>query len=109
MKNAQNSDNPEGSSSNMKFDTITSSAYSASRWQLLNAIRLDITVPGNISVDAGDIVNIRIPKSQTEDQSERLELDEIYSGNYIVIGVKHKWSAPEITTKLNLAKDSIEQ
>ena len=109
MKNAQNSDNPEGSSSNMKFDTITSSAYSASRWQLLNAIRLDITVPGNISVDAGDIVNIRIPKSQTEDQSERLELDETYSGNYIVIGVKHKWSAPEITTKLNLAKDSIEQ
>ena len=47
--------------------------------------------------------------SQTEDQSERLELDETYSGNYIVIGVKHKWSAPEITTKLNLAKDSIEQ
>lgn len=109
MKNAQNSDNPEGSSSNMNFDTVTSSAYSASRWQLLNAIRLDITVPGNISIDAGDIVNIRIPKSQSEDQSERLELDETYSGNYIVIGVKHKWSAPEITTKLNLAKDSIEQ
>lgn len=83
MKNAQNSDNPDGASSNMNFDTVTSSAYSASRWQLLNAIRLDITVPGNISVDAGDIVNIRIPKSQTEDQSERLNLTKPILGTIL--------------------------
>lgn len=107
MKNAQNSTLPEGTSKNMTFDSVTSSAYAASRWQLLNTIRLDITVPGNISIDAGDIIDVRIPMSQTEGQSERLELDEMYSGKYIVIGLKHKWEAPGITTKLNLAKDSI--
>ena len=50
MKNAQNSANPDGNAGNMTFDTIQSSAYSTSRWQLLNAIKLDIKVPGNASL-----------------------------------------------------------
>ena len=61
MKNAQNSANPDGNAGNMTFDTIQSSAYSTSRWQLLNAIKLDIKVPGNASLAAGDVVNVRFP------------------------------------------------
>ena len=36
MKNAQNPTTPDGTSKNMTFDSVSSSAYSASRWQLLN-------------------------------------------------------------------------
>ena len=105
MKNAQNSANPDGNAGNMTFDTIQSSAYSTSRWQLLNAIKLDIKVPGNASIAAGDVINVRIPSSQS--QSGRIELDEMYSGKYLVLGLKHTYTKSGITTSLNLAKDSI--
>lgn len=109
MKNAESAENPEGTSANMNFDTVLCSAYAASRWQLLNAIRLDITVPGNISLDAGDIIEVRIPLSNPEGQSERLELDPVYSGKYMILGITHTWQPAGITSRLNLSKDSIDQ
>jgi len=109
MKNAESAENPEGTSANMNFDTVLCSAYAASRWQLLNAIRLDIIVPGNIALDAGDIIEVRIPLSNPEGQSERLELDPVYSGKYMILGITHSWQPAGITSRLNLSKDSIDQ
>tara|TARA_B100000035_G_scaffold295850_1_gene287314 strand:- start:257 stop:1633 length:1377 start_codon:yes stop_codon:yes gene_type:complete len=105
MKNAQGTANPDGNAANMSFDTVKSAAYSQSRWQLLNAIKLDITVPGNVALCAGDVVNVRIPASGSA--SGRVELDEMYSGKYLILGVKHSYHPTGVTTKLNLSKDSI--
>lgn len=105
MKNSQNAANPDGNASNMTFDTVSASAYSTSRWQLLNAIKLDIVVPGNSGICAGDVVNVNIPASQAD--YERVKVDEMYSGKYLVLGVKHSYSPEGVTSYLNLAKDSI--
>ena len=74
----------------------------------MNAFNLDITVPGNVALTAGDIVEVRIPESTTtEEQSDRIELDKTYSGKYLIVGIMHEYTVEGVTTILQLAKDSI--
>ena len=89
----------------MDFDTVASSAYSFSRWQLLNAITLDIKVPGNVHLEVGKVIEIEIPASQQK--SQRVEEDATYSGYYLIKGLRHSYSPEGLTTYLNLCKDSI--
>ena len=108
MLYSESTANPEGNAPNMKTDSVLASAYAASRWQLMNAFNLDITVPGNVALTAGDIVEVRIPESTTtEEQSDRIELDKTYSGKYLIVGVMHEYTVEGVTTILQLAKDSI--
>ncbi len=105
MKNAQNQQDSTGGAGNMDFDTVWASAYSFSRWQLLNAITLDITIPGNVALAVGQQLECVIPASTKEE--ERTVLDPIYSGRYLIIGLTHKYNPEGVTTLLNLSKDSI--
>ena len=105
MKNAQNAQDSTGGAGNMDFDTIWASAYSFSRWQLLKAITLDITIPGNVALAVGQQLECVIPASTKEE--ERTVLDPIYSGRYLITGLTHKYNPEGVTTLLNLSKDSI--
>tara|TARA_B100000214_G_C23972710_1_gene631048 strand:- start:3466 stop:5175 length:1710 start_codon:yes stop_codon:yes gene_type:complete len=105
MKNAQNQQDSTGGAGNMDFDTVWASAYSFSRWQLLKAISLDITIPGNVALAVGQQLECVIPASTKEE--ERTVLDPIYSGRYLIIGLTHKYNPEGVTTMLNLSKDSI--
>jgi len=105
MKNAQNQQDSTGGAGNMDFDTVWASAYSFSRWQLLNAITLDITIPGNVALAVGQQLECVIPASTKEE--ERTVLDPVYSGRYLIIGLVHKYNPEGVTTMLNLSKDSI--
>ncbi len=105
MKNAQNQQDATGGAGNMDFDTIWASAYSFSRWQLLKAITLDITIPGNVALAVGQQLECVIPASTKEE--ERTGLDPVYSGRYLITGLTHKYNPEGVTTLLNLAKDSI--
>ena len=105
MKNAQNQQDSTGGAGNMDFDTVWASAYSFSRWQLLNAITLDITIPGNVALAVGQQLECVIPASTKEE--ERTVLDPIYSGRYLIIGLTHKYNPEGVTTLLNVSKDSI--
>lgn len=105
MKNSQNQQDSTGGAANMDFDTVWASAYSFSRWQLLNAITLDITIPGNVALAVGQQLECVIPASTKEE--ERTVLDPIYSGRYLIIGLTHKYNPEGVTTMLNLSKDSI--
>ena len=105
MKNAQNQQDSTGGAGNMDFDTIWASAYSFSRWQLLKAISLDITIPGNVALAVGQQLECVIPASTKEE--ERTVLDPIYSGRYLITGLTHKYNPEGVTTMLNLSKDSI--
>ena len=87
------------------FDTVWASAYTFSRYNLLNAITLDITVPGNVGLYVGMVIQINIPASSKEE--ERTIEDPIYSGLYLITGLRHKYNPEGITTLLNLSKDSI--
>ena len=105
MKNAQNQQDSTGGAGNMDFDTVWASAYSFSRWQLLKAITLDITIPGNVALAVGQQLECVIPASTKEE--ERTVLDPVYSGRYLITGLTHKYNPEGVTTLLNLAKDSI--
>ncbi len=105
MKNAQNQQDSTGGAGNMDFDTIWASAYSFSRWQLLKAITLDITIPGNVALAVGQQLECVIPASTKEE--ERTVLDPVYSGRYLITGLTHKYNPEGVTTLLNLSKDSI--
>ena len=87
MKDSKNDKDSTGSAGNMDYDTISASAYSYSRWQLLNAISLDITVPGNVGLYVGMIIECLIPSSSKEEN--RTVPDPIYSGLYLVTGLEH--------------------
>ena len=63
MKNSAHASDSTGSAGNMDYDTVWASAYSFSRWQLLKAISLDITVPGNVGLFVGQIIQLKIPAS----------------------------------------------
>ena len=105
MKNSSSPANPTAGAYNMDFDTVASSAYSFSRWQLLNAITLDIKVPGNVHLEVGKVIEIEIPASQQK--SQRVEEDATYSGYYLIKGLRHSYTPEGLTTYLNLCKDSI--
>ncbi len=105
MKNAKTAQNSTGGAGNMDYDTVWASAYSFSRWQLLRAITLDITVPGNVALAVGQQLECVIPASTKEE--ERTMPDPIYSGIYLITGLTHKYNPEGVTTILNLSKDSI--
>jgi hypothetical protein len=105
MKNSSSSGDSTASAQNMDFDTLSASAYSFSRWQLLNAITLDIKVPGNVVLEAGRVIELEIPQSGQE--TNRVEIDPTYSGYYLIRGLTHSYTPEGITTHLNLCKDSI--
>ena len=106
MKDSKNDKDSTGSAGNMDYDTISASAYSYSRWQLLNAISLDITVPGNVGLYVGMIIECLIPSSSKEEN--RTVPDPIYSGLYLVTGLEHSYTREGITTFLKLSKDSVQ-
>lgn len=105
MKDSKGMTDSTGGAGNMDFDTVWASAYTFSRYNLLNAITLDITVPGNVGLYVGMVIQINIPASSKEE--ERTIEDPIYSGLYLITGLRHKYNPEGITTLLNLSKDSI--
>jgi len=79
--------------------------YNYCRKNNFEHIKLDISVPGNLGLYAGQPIEIEIPKMREE--QNRIPLDRIYSGIYIIGGVRHKISGDILTTELTLLKDSL--
>jgi hypothetical protein len=79
--------------------------YNYCRKNNFEHIKLDISVPGNLALYAGQPIEIEIPKMREE--KNRIPLDRIYSGRYIIGGVRHKISDDILTTELTLLKDSL--
>jgi hypothetical protein len=79
------------------------SAMAYSRYNLLFSQSLNIVVPMNINLKAGDIVNIIFPKLE---RSENKEADEKQSGNYLIANVNHHFEPTQMVTSLKLVRDS---
>ena len=80
--------------------------YNYCRKNNFEHIKLEVVVPGNFSLHAGEAIDIEIPKSFSG--TNKIELDRIYSGRYIMGGVRHKVSnGNTLTTELTLLKDSL--
>lgn len=84
---------------------LDTASYNYLRKKSLEAIQLEVTVPGNLNLFAGGGVNIQIPRMQVK--RKKAELDKVYSGTYLIGGVTHNYRVSELLTTLHLLKDSI--
>jgi|694.fasta_scaffold45682_3 hypothetical protein len=80
--------------------------YTHCRKVNFEAIKLSIKVPGYLKLNAGNSVFVEIPDTVTE--KGKIQLDKIYTGLYIIAGVRHKYSGGEsLISELDLVKDSL--
>ena len=95
-------DNVEGSG---RSDADMAKAFS--RYTLLFQQSLNINVPCNINLRAGDIIRVEIPVSGPL-QSKNKELDQELSGFYLIRSLRHHFQLSEgkNITALNLVRDS---
>ena len=79
--------------------------YTHCRKITFEAIKLQIRVAGNVTFHVGNPITIEIPKMLANDG--KIEMDDIYTGVYIIAGVRHKIGGDVIHTELMLVKDSL--
>lgn len=56
---------------------------------LANYTTLKMSIPGDTSITAGKMINFNVYKLLPEDESGKKELDEFFSGRYLVSAVRH--------------------
>lgn len=76
------------------------------RYYFLEYNHLDISVPGDLSNRAGNVINISIP-SPRKSVTGRVDEDKRISGRYLVAAVKHTiLNRSELRTSMTLTRDS---
>ena len=68
-------------------------------------IKLQIRVAGNCALHVGNPITVEIP-NMLED-TDKIEMDEVYTGLYVIAGVRHKIGGDVMHTELILVKDSL--
>ena len=84
---------------------METAAYNFLRKKAIEAIQLQIEVPGNLGLYAGEGIKVEIPRMLAK--GSKVELDKMYSGNYLIGGVVHTYKTTNTQTTLHLLKDSI--
>ena len=80
-------------------------AYQYMRLESLKSIRLQIGIPGNLDLYAGNAVYIEMPSGAIA--GEEIQVDKKYSGRYLIVGVEHESAGDTYSTKLMLCKDTL--
>lgn len=77
-------------------------AKAAARYNLLFTQALNMVVPCNINLKAGDIIYCEFPAIQLSNS----KIDEEQSGNYLISQVRHHFEGTQMISSLNLIRDS---
>lgn len=85
--------------------TEETAVYTLCRKMTFEAIKLQIRVAGNCALHVGNPITVEIPKSISKDG--KMEMDDTYTGLYIIAGVRHKIGGDVMHTELVLVKDSL--
>jgi len=102
----QDSNNMDGGAEEESASILNASSYASQRWYLLNTHTLTIKIPGNTRMFAGAVIKVKIPTSQQKNKN-KLPKDRMFSGKYLIKGVKHVYSNTGMTTELFLCRDSL--
>lgn len=107
-----NSNRPDITTTNDTFgDYHTNSEikipYLNSKLMQLENFMLSITVQGNINVFPGAIISLVVPSANNSIKGQEVTNDLLYSGNYVVVSIKHSFNAQNHVTMLQIAKDSL--
>ncbi|WLW37326.1 hypothetical protein [Synechococcus phage S-RS29] len=80
-------------------------AYQWMRMEALRTIKLQIEVPGNLDLYAGMGIEVIIPG--TFRSGSKTEVDQRYSGRYLIASLTHKTTGSNMVTELALMKDAL--
>lgn len=94
-------------------DTKSEKDNSVDKWlmpralhmSLLNAFKFRATLPGDTSLNVGDIVNFNFPKFVAPDDSGK-EPDQYRTGKYLVTAVNHKFTEDSYLSIAEFSSDS---
>ena len=93
--------NEEKSKSNFDFkDTVVQSIM---RYNQLFTVKTDITIPGDFTIKAGDVIECSFPELSG---AESEEVNSETKGKYMVASVCHRVTPDSSTTSLSLVRDS---
>ena len=93
--------NEEKSKSNFDFkDTVVQSIM---RYNQLFTVKTDITIPGDFTIKAGDVIECSFPELSGD---ESKEVNPETKGKYMVASVCHRVTPDSSTTSLSLVRDS---
>tara|TARA_B100001250_G_scaffold368991_1_gene352096 strand:+ start:1565 stop:2962 length:1398 start_codon:yes stop_codon:yes gene_type:complete len=96
---------PNAGAGTADMDTLEVGTYAMARYQMIRAISLQIEVPGNTGIAAGDVIDVSIPLGRSD--NGKVEEDKTYSGKYLVAGCSHVWQKDGVSTTLQLTRDSV--
>ena len=100
-------DNKDGQAQATYTELSQLEAYEFARIESLKNVMINIEIPGNLDLYAGTGIDIGIPASYNSDRGR--EVDQRYSGRYLIRRVKHNVAsgAMTMTSQLTLVKDSV--
>ena len=87
---------------NFRPELITNQAIM--RYNQLYASEIEITIPGDFSLHAGDAIYFDAPSAQKDTKND--DIDSQIGGLYIISALCHLVNAKGTYTKLNLVRDS---
>ena len=85
--------------------TKETAIYTFCRKLTFEAVKLQIRIAGNCALHVGNPLTVEIPKMISD--NGKVEMDAVYTGLYIIAGVRHKLSGNTIFTEVVLVKDSL--
>ena len=85
------------------FDFKDTAVQSIMRYNQLFTVKTDITIPGDFTIKAGDIIECSFPELSG---AESEEVNPETKGKYMVASVCHRITPDSSTTSLSLVRDS---
>ena len=82
---------------------VADMAKSVSRYNILFSQSLNMTVPCNINLKAGDVIKAEFPALELSNEKEA---DSKQSGNYLIKELRHHFEGQKNVTSLKLVRDS---
>lgn len=101
MDNTVEGDSKIDDKTNMRDEADMAKSFS--RYNLLFTQALNMVVPCNVTLKAGDIIYAEFPKI---DRSDKKEADPQQSGNYLIKELRHHMEPGQMVTSLRLIRDS---
>lgn len=78
------------------------------QFMLLTANRMKLMIPGDFQLTVGMIIDIKLPELVYNNKAKTRELDQFYSGKYLVTALRHLYSRDnKFVTVLEICKDSV--
>jgi hypothetical protein len=75
---------------------------------LLNHFKLQVVLPGDIELKAGDVVEYEFPMFESANTGGK-KIDKRRSGRYLVASVNHKFSGDTFESIVELVSDSFSE